>query len=149
MDNSNKQGSTLNVTSDELAWGARCKKYARKFATDKKNQISIIMIWDKIRALFSTEERHKYFRLLLDNFASDDSNRDNSHAADCLKSIVGEDIVDDYVDDADSCGPIQNNKVVGMPPIDLFEAFPRWFARAALFLCENALNMCFALERIT
>eukprot|EP01083_Nonionella_stella_P046274 123875_1 len=133
----------MDLNNPQDNWEECIQNYAREIVNpDLKLDIS--RIYTTIRdseEYFPDKEIDQYFRWLLDSL--------NGHkkARKCFKSIFGNHSFR-YMD-SKSLNPIAKADAFKMDLCILFRAFPRWFARASLFLLQNGSTIRVVLKALT
>eukprot|EP01083_Nonionella_stella_P046276 123880_1 len=133
----------MDLNNPQDNWEECIQNYAREIVNpDLKLDIS--RIYNTIRdreEYFPDKQIDQYFRLLLDSLS------DNKKARKCFKSIFGNHSFR-YMD-SKSLNPIAKADAFKMDLCILFRAFPRWFARASLFLLQNGSTIRVVLKALT
>eukprot|EP01083_Nonionella_stella_P290041 986919_1 len=133
----------MDLNNPQDNWEECIQNYARKIVNpDLKLDIS--RIYTTIRdseEYFPDKEIDQYFRLLLDSLS------DNEKARRFFKSIFGNDSFR-YMD-SPAFNPIAKADAFKTELRALFQAFPRWFARASLFLLQNGSTIRVVLKALT
>eukprot|EP01083_Nonionella_stella_P123305 371507_1 len=133
----------MDLNNPQHNWEECIQNYAREIVNPDL-KIDISRIYNTIRdreEYFPDKEIDQYFRLLLDSLS------DNKKARKCFKSIFGNRIFD-YMD-CKALNPIAEADAFKMELRRLFRAYPRWFARASLFLLQNGSKIRFVLKALT